>query len=307
MKEIVIKELTLCADAAIIVPDDGTKVRLQKNLKEDDDERNLNILTVEDCKGIDYKYVLCFNMISGFKDQWDDILKKGGNVEETYRLVFNKLYVAITRAKDYLSFIDENNTLNVENFLKWNLVVEDEYNEKNLHFSELDKSLEAWIEKATEYKSKENYEKAYEIMMDVAKRDAQIIKKYEKDFTQVEVLYYLSQMGDYKKALSIAIKWWINSDDKSILEDVLSEPEPNNSNIRKIVKEITKLDNSNDENFFGNYKDWDYLSGLYNKVPTLFKEIDLNNDEQLYLLEIILLRHNLLLCHMLEEEVKQDG
>ncbi|RAK14020.1 UvrD/REP helicase N-terminal domain-containing protein [Anoxybacillus vitaminiphilus] len=65
------------------------------------------VLTVSEIKGIERKYIITYNIISAFKEQWEEIFQPKKLHSEVYRYYFNVLYVAITRARDILGMIED--------------------------------------------------------------------------------------------------------------------------------------------------------------------------------------------------------
>ena len=91
--------------AAIVVSDDSEKLKLKEELGIDE-----NVFTVGEIKGIEKSYIVCYNIISNYKDEWDFILK-GVEFDKhhLYRYHFNMFYVAITRARNNICFYEDYN------------------------------------------------------------------------------------------------------------------------------------------------------------------------------------------------------
>lgn len=65
------------------------------------------VFTVEEIKGIEKDYIICYNVMSKFKSLWETILNTDVMHQNQYRYYFNLLYVAITRARQHLCFVEE--------------------------------------------------------------------------------------------------------------------------------------------------------------------------------------------------------
>ena len=151
------QELEKYPQIAILVPDSDTKKRLEEMTS--DIERPEFIFTVDEIKGMEYDCVICFNLVSYYLNQWKKIILHEISGERTqYRYYFNVLYVAITRARMMLGFIDDMIIPEMEGVLK--LKKEASFDVDLLHLSDLDTSLDAWLERALELKEQGQYVKA---------------------------------------------------------------------------------------------------------------------------------------------------
>ena len=106
-------ELLKYPRVAVLVPNEETKNYLidfiGKELYEKAD--NKIIYYISEIKGMEYRYVFCFNMLSSYQALWKQILESNIARKNTrYRYYFNLFYVAITRAKDYLCLLEQENT-----------------------------------------------------------------------------------------------------------------------------------------------------------------------------------------------------
>lgn len=111
------KELWECVKdkgyLSIVVATDITKEKLIQeypNLK-------ARVLTVSEIKGIEKSYIITYNIMSDFKKQWEDIFSCDQKQSESYRYYFNVVYVAITRAREYLCMIEDNICEETRNWL----------------------------------------------------------------------------------------------------------------------------------------------------------------------------------------------
>lgn len=113
-KNELIKATLKRAYMAIIVADEDDKMELINYFKSDYSEDELKgiIFTVNEIKGLERQYIVCYNIISKFNDKWDYMINKliyckDKNNAFIYRYYFNMFYVAITRARDNICFYEE--------------------------------------------------------------------------------------------------------------------------------------------------------------------------------------------------------
>ncbi len=165
-------ELIQYPKAVILVPDQNKKSliinkieRLKNRIIDRIGEARYNarvksaVFTVAEIKGMEYEYVLCFDLIGTYLEAWKKILKKV-HQQTKYRYYFNLLYVAMTRAQKYLCFID---TPLVES-LNWemNFNSVSSFNAKQLYFDRMSKDLAAYYESAQEFEKNGKYREALE-------------------------------------------------------------------------------------------------------------------------------------------------
>lgn len=96
--------------AAVIVPDEVEKKKFM--LENEKNLENSKVMTVSEIKGIERDVIVCYNMISRNYDEWEKIMridseKEGFEKQYIYRPYFNKLYVAITRARKQVCFYED--------------------------------------------------------------------------------------------------------------------------------------------------------------------------------------------------------
>lgn len=84
-------------NAAIIVSDEEER----RKFKEESGIEH-RIFTVEEIKGLEYRDVICYNLISKNLWAWEKILSGNAKQDQRYRKYFNLFYVGITRARKIL-------------------------------------------------------------------------------------------------------------------------------------------------------------------------------------------------------------
>lgn len=115
------------------------------------------VFTVAEIKGVEYEYVLCYNLIGSYVSNWTEILK-GVHQQTKYRYFFNLLYVAMTRAQQYLCFVDQNLSDGLE--ARFDLELVNSFNAKQLNFERLSTTSTEWYEQAQELEKNGKYKEA---------------------------------------------------------------------------------------------------------------------------------------------------
>lgn len=113
-KNELIKATLKRAYVAVIVAEEDDKRELINYFKSDYSEDELRgiIFTVNEIKGLERKYIVCYNIISKFSGKWDYMINNLAYIKDKsnssrFRYYFNMYYVAITRARDNICFYEE--------------------------------------------------------------------------------------------------------------------------------------------------------------------------------------------------------
>lgn len=143
---------------AIVVCDEDEKERLKIEHKVED-----SVFTLSEIKGIEKNYIICYNIISRHKDKWKEIFN-GVSYENhsLYRYYFNMLYVAITRARDHVCFIEEEDTKFVFDSIK-DFIEEVEYFDENKLMFNYISNDDDFIKEGKYLESKEKYQEAIDL------------------------------------------------------------------------------------------------------------------------------------------------
>lgn len=129
------------AYVAIIVSDEDDKRELINYFKSDYSEDELKgiIFTLNEIKGLERKYIICYNIISKYSDKWDYMINdlshskdKSTAYRYRYRYYFNMFYVAITRARDNICFYEEKE-INLYGAVDYSIDVVNEFDLFELH------------------------------------------------------------------------------------------------------------------------------------------------------------------------------
>ena len=96
-----LKTIVRFPQVAILVPSETTRDKILSIIDKYQLEDIPIISTISEIKGMEYQYVICFDMIGFYNDVWCHILQHYGESkkETKFRFSFNSLYVAITRAQ----------------------------------------------------------------------------------------------------------------------------------------------------------------------------------------------------------------
>ncbi|NLV82588.1 MAG: UvrD-helicase domain-containing protein [Synergistaceae bacterium] len=151
-----IRSLKKYPDTAIIVADEKNKMELVGKYGEG------QIFTVQEIKGLEFKYVFCYDLLGEYRKIWEEIFSTGkAKNNSRYRYYFNLFYVAITRSKDYLCLLDKKAICSdLEKEIMPYLKEIDDFNSDNLYITGLIDTSEAWYESAEELEKSGLYEEA---------------------------------------------------------------------------------------------------------------------------------------------------
>jgi len=88
---------------AIVVPNEDVKEILIKKY----DEAASRIFTIYEIKGLEYENIICYNIISAYKELWDEMKCNNVKSKSTMRYHINLIYAASSRAKDTLNIYED--------------------------------------------------------------------------------------------------------------------------------------------------------------------------------------------------------
>ncbi|NFG11324.1 UvrD-helicase domain-containing protein [Clostridium botulinum] len=149
------KKIDRTVNGIVIVSDEDDKIQLQKN-----DYKIGRVFTIQEVRGLEYENIYCYNIISKFECIWKKVLNNAEKNAEIYSVYFNMLYIAATRSRKDLFFIEDKET-EINYFL-------DQYCDKVVNDNEiLDNLLEVfskeeWNEEAEKLEKERKYYQAYE-------------------------------------------------------------------------------------------------------------------------------------------------
>ena len=97
---------TLTSDTIVIVP----SVELKEQLKNAYPEIEKDLVTIHEAKGREWDNAILYDFLSASNDLWEAMLspERVGKKSTLHRMLFNRFYVALTRAKDRIIVVEDN-------------------------------------------------------------------------------------------------------------------------------------------------------------------------------------------------------
>lgn len=179
---------------AIVVCDEEEKLKLKYEYGIED-----SVFTLGEIKGIEKNYIICYNIISNHKEKWDEIFSGVSyDNHSLYRYYFNMLYVAITRARDYVCFYEEKEDLPLYEEIKDYIEEVNEFDEGLLMFDYISND-DDYFNEGKYLESKEKYEQA------IAQYKKSNVKNINHHIKRCEALL-LTEKGKYSEAGSKLLK-----------------------------------------------------------------------------------------------------
>ncbi len=129
------------------------------------------VFTIEETRGLEYKNVYGYNLLSSFKPKWSQLLLAEQKAHDLYQAYFNLIYLAFTRSKENLYLIESEKTLLEE---KLTLYFDQSLNLQGLIGDIVETSVQDWLKEAEKLFRLRKYEKAadaYEKAGQYEKRD----------------------------------------------------------------------------------------------------------------------------------------
>lgn len=154
---------------------------------------NNAVFTVAEIKGMEYEYVLCFDLIGIYLETWKQILT-GVRQQTKYRYYFNLLYVAMTRAQKYLCFIDTSLTEKLDGIIKFHSV--SKFNAEELYFDHMSQDQSSYYELAQELEKNGKYKEALDNYI-IAEAEPECLYRCEYGIAKNE--------KNYDKAIKFAL------------------------------------------------------------------------------------------------------
>ena len=185
---------------AIVVPDEEEK----KNFERLTQQKGA-VFTVEEIKGIEKEYIICYNVMTKYKTAWETIINQDVMYQNQYRYYFNLLYVALTRARHHLCFIEEDMPPSLYEQFESEFLSFDTFDETELKLNQLSTDNQFYKE-AQLYERRELYEQAiteYELsQLEEAKTDIARCRALmkNKEGHHIEAGHDLMHLKEYEKA-----------------------------------------------------------------------------------------------------------
>ena len=187
------------------------------------------VFTVEEIKGLEYRDIICYNLISDNLWAWEKIFSRNVKQDQRYRKYFNLFYVGITRAKKNLVIMEDESKKNELLIRLKDFVNKEEPNKKKIRKEEIIEntiisSKEDWEKEGIKLYKLEKYDEAKhafemagkptwilerEIELDIENYDYKsAIEKLEKDEIKGKKIHFqnliiknIMEENDYIKAL----------------------------------------------------------------------------------------------------------
>lgn len=238
-------------NVVVLVPTEKERQTIINNFGKDEYESYNNpiISTVSEIKGMEYKFVVCFNLISNYTERWNEILSGDSKKKTRYRYYFNLFYVGITRSQQYLCVI-ENKDNDFYKIFGTGLDGDFEYNEYTdeifLCINQLTSDSSDWLNMAINELNAGNYEKAKILLKNVPlekrkdldmKCDMHICIQNNEFFKAAKLAFVLNDktiLDRLKNEYNIPESIWI-------LKKIIYEPESITKNIIGTDETISEL------------------------------------------------------------------
>ena len=201
----ILESLLMRPNVVLLVSDEAERQSIIKKFGQENYEsfNNPIISTVAEIKGMEYKYVVCFNLISSFPERWNEILSGFSKKQTRYRYYFNLFYVGITRSQQFLCVIEKNKGAFFETFeseSSCDFEYTNTVDEDILCISQLNTDSEDWFEMAKKEFDSGNYTKAKKLLKNVPESQG-------KELDSKCDMYILIDQKEYTKAAKIALLW----------------------------------------------------------------------------------------------------
>lgn len=152
-REILLRTVVERAYAAIIVSTEKEKELVKKEANTD------RVFTVQEIKGLEYNYIIAYNILSNNINDFDFILSGNAGHNQKYRYYFNLFYVAITRAKDQLLLYEEKFEQRFLSLISEHFEIYEQFSEEELELTKFS-TKEEWKKEAIRLEENGNYEQA---------------------------------------------------------------------------------------------------------------------------------------------------
>ena len=217
---------------AVLVADEQTKNKLISVIGEEKyKEHNMDfIFTIPEIKGMEYRYVVCFDLITTFKDTWTKIIQGDSRKRTKYRYYFNLLYVAFSRAQDSLCIIESGDVDTITATLYGNIEHVTAFDTEKLYIDQLPKDIDEIIAEAEDYFRYGDYARAKQRYIKAGKRN------FAREIDRCDIYQYINER-QFEKALRKAII----IDDVEIIKTYINEI-PKNKNFFQLLEAYVDIE-----------------------------------------------------------------
>lgn len=230
-----LKEALQKAYVYVVVPNELEKQKLMEELGVDS-----RIFTVAEVKGIENEQIICVNLFTAYKEKWEKVTEEDKVKESSfYKYLFNMVYVAMTRARSYVCFIDDDVPMGFyELFLKQKMIC-DTFDPVVFQFEKAS-SQEDFYRYAYKLEEMENFEaaiKEYEVLslpeaqIGVQRCEAALLRRSGQP---LEAAMRYEAIGAYREAIRCyklggdrvrQLQLMLSHAPKSFLKEVIQNPE----------------------------------------------------------------------------------
>lgn len=270
----------------VVVPNEMTKTELVHSYP----ELESRVLTVSEIKGIERKYIVSYNMMSAFYEEWRAIFTQNVKLNhEVYRYYFNLLYVAVTRARDVFCMIEDHLGENESNWLISQVDVIEQFDLVELGLSE-SSTLDQLLKEAEEFEYDETYDHAIALYENLLKKDhsdytilaqqglkrCKIKKDYDIHRDPIRCGRELMELKEFDEAITYLRK---SKEPRLLLQALLSSDRHEHFDIPKEMEKLgtnplQELVNLNDDALMTKYLDRELKSYLQH-----LKQIEATSNE----------------------------
>lgn len=197
-----LKEALEKAYVYIVVPTEAEKEKLMGEL-----ETTSRIFTIAEVKGIENECIICVNMFTAYQEKWE-IIRREERLKESifYKYLLNMLYVAMTRAKNYVCFVDDVVDMELYNLFFQEKMICEAFDPVVFHFEKAS-TEEDFYRYAYKLEEMENYEAAMREYESLTLREAKLgVKRCQaalmkRDGNHLEAAALYEEIGSYREAI----------------------------------------------------------------------------------------------------------
>lgn len=270
----------LSKDCIVIVNDEESLAELEKRLP----DLTGRVFTVIGIKGLEYRDVIIYNVVSDNESSFLDMLNGDGKRSTLHRMVFNKYYVACTRAQDRLFICEKND---YDERLKRKLFIDQGISRNNDYTTlcqliSATKNVAEWLSEALKLKKNEAYKQAKLAFLRAGVTDAAQVMDWYVEFIAFEdseynvaekasrIKQFAMDFFDYNE-FDKAEELFLRTDDQSglILARLCGGQIVPQSDVRKAIQLYSRFNRRT----FYNIAKSSYIDNGNNEIKRLVDEI----------------------------------
>ncbi|MDR2266920.1 MAG: AAA family ATPase [Christensenellaceae bacterium] len=174
-------------ECIIIVNDEMTETALEERLP----DLTGRIFTVQEIKGLEYRDVIIYNIISDNEQYFLDMLAGEAKRSTFHRMVFNKYYVACTRAQDRIFICEDkryDESVESKFFTEQQILPNNDFDALKNLVSET-KNPEDWLKEAQHLKAEQRYKQSREAFKRAGDKKGERISQMYIDWQETFEMY----------------------------------------------------------------------------------------------------------------------